>query len=124
MRLLSQRFRNGARNKWLLRLHVRRIWLMRLFLITDVSSTHQITSPRRPPGEPCGNDLLHDWAISPYPLTPVLVEKTSAVLRKAGYRSAYLYTCAAGDVPISEPTLLALQDVLQIVNDFLRFCTE
>ena len=60
----------------------------------------------------------------PYPLTPVLVEKTSAVLRKAGYRSAYLYTCAAGDVPISEPTLLALQDVLQIVNDFLRFCTE
>ena len=29
----------------------------------------------------------------PYPFTPVLVQKTSAVLRKAEYHSAYLYNC-------------------------------
>ena len=36
----------------------------------------------------------------PYPRTPVLVEKCSAALRKAGYRSAYLYTCEAQQQPL------------------------
>ena len=54
----------------------------------------------------------------------MLVEKVSAVLREAGYRSPCLYTCEAHqqhrrlfeDVPISEPTLLALQDANRAVN--------
>ena len=63
-RFFSHCFENEARNKWLLRSYVSRIWLMRLSLITDVSPTHQVHWPRRPPREPCGNDYLPNFTIS------------------------------------------------------------
>ena len=64
MRLLSHRFGNEASNRWLMRSHVHRIWLSRLFLVTDDSLTHPVHWPRNHLGRPCGNGCLPNWAIS------------------------------------------------------------
>ena len=45
-----------------------------------------LKSPRKTLWEKLSAELGHP----PYPLTPVLIEKVSAVLKKAGYRSAHL----------------------------------
>ena len=58
MHLLSHRFGNEARS------HVPRIWSARIFLITEFSLAHLVHWPR------------------PSPLTPVLFEKMSAILRR------------------------------------------
>ena len=69
MRRVSHRFGIEVRNRRLSISHVDRIRLKRLALRTDVAA------------------LGHQ----PYPLTPVLVEIMSAILREAGHRSAHLY---------------------------------
>ena len=52
----------------------------------------------------------------PYPLTFILVEKVSAISRKARYRAHQQHTKLPEDVPITNPTLLALQDAYRAVN--------
>ena len=95
MRLLSTRFGNEARSKWPLRSHDHRIWLTRLFLHTDVSPTHQVHWPREPSRKPLWERLSAELDRQPCPLTPVFVEIISAVLSKAGCRSAHLHSCVA-----------------------------
>ena len=68
---------------------VPRIWWTRLLLITDDSPTHQVRWPRNPPGKSCGTERLPNWAISPFTLTPVLVEKISAFFFSVGCHSVY-----------------------------------
>ena len=53
----------------------------------------------------------------PYPLTFILVEKVSAISRKARLsRHHQQHTKLPEDVPITNPTLLALQDAYRAVN--------
>ena len=77
----SHCFENEARNKWLLRSHVARIWLMRIFLITGrltyTPGSLAAKTSKRTLWERLSAELYHQ----PYPLTPVLVEKISVVFK-------------------------------------------
>ena len=115
MRLLSRRFGNEARSKWLLE-------VARFPHLVDgaLSDYRRFTyAPGSLAAKTCRETLwvrlFAELGHQPHPLAPVLVVKNSVALRKTGYRSVYMDNFEAQqqhsrlleDVPTSEPTLLA-----------------